>query len=382
MVSLSTIASSIFYISVLILLFVLMTNSSKRIIKFGVPLLVAFAAAIIIRGFIPYEFAFTRNILSYQILPAIDSFFRYTLFEIGVYHINLYGILGTVWLSGIIVHFAKLIYRHCKYVFSTKMLEDVTASKRIQSTLMQIDSEIKAPHSSKILLDYTATTPSLLGFFRPTIILPSLDYSDEDLFFYIKHELSHFLNFDIWKTTLCELLCCVIWWNPLVTKCLRKRVRRITEANADFAAVKFFSELDKINYLESVVKIAKTVANIQKDTPLKHTLASSQKEISQRVDIVLNYDKEKKKRHFSILMALPLLAFLIVLTFGFTVQPHYLLPSENGQSIAFSISDDDSYFVTNGDGSYSMYSAGKFQGIVTTIPESLSQIPVYDSMED
>ena len=56
----------------------------------------------------------------------------------------------------------------------------------------------------------------LVGFFRPTILLPSEHLPDSDARYILAHELTHFRRRDLWKKFLVNMIQCIHWFNPIV----------------------------------------------------------------------------------------------------------------------------------------------------------------------
>ena len=60
------------------------------------------------------------------------------------------------------------------------------------------------------------SSPLLIGFFRPCIVLPSLDISEKDFLYIILHELTHHKRRDMFYKWLVQITVCLHWFNPLV----------------------------------------------------------------------------------------------------------------------------------------------------------------------
>ena len=60
------------------------------------------------------------------------------------------------------------------------------------------------------------SSPLLIGFFRPCIVLPSADLPPADFQYTILHELAHYKRRDMFYKWLVQLAVCVHWFNPLV----------------------------------------------------------------------------------------------------------------------------------------------------------------------
>lgn len=67
-----------------------------------------------------------------------------------------------------------------------------------------------------LLVSPLAQSPMLIGFFHPTILLPSEQVPGRDARFILAHELTHFRRKDLWKKLLVLMVRRVHWFNPIV----------------------------------------------------------------------------------------------------------------------------------------------------------------------
>ena len=60
------------------------------------------------------------------------------------------------------------------------------------------------------------SSPLLLGFFRPCIVLPRADIPEKDFQYIVLHELTHYRRRDLFYKWLVQVTVCLHWFNPLV----------------------------------------------------------------------------------------------------------------------------------------------------------------------
>ena len=94
------------------------------------------------------------------------------------------------------------------------------ASSEVNDCLQQIAREaarlVGVTGEVRLLASPLAQSPMLVGFFRPTIVLPSEHLPDSDARFILAHELTHFRRGDLWKKFLVSMIQCIYWFNPIV----------------------------------------------------------------------------------------------------------------------------------------------------------------------
>lgn len=129
---------------------------------------------------------------------------------------NIIQILSLVWVMGIIVfifwqgiqywHFKKAVSRWVDNITDDRIIQAFCAAC-IQMNVIQ-DIEIK--------LCKKVSTPMIIGFFNPMLLLPSQQFSDKDLTIIFKHELIHFRRHDLWYKLLLLITNSLHWFNPIV----------------------------------------------------------------------------------------------------------------------------------------------------------------------
>lgn len=94
------------------------------------------------------------------------------------------------------------------------------ASNEVNSHLQHIAQEAARlaglTGEVRLLASPLVQSPMLVGFFRPTIVLPSEHLPDSDAQFILTHELTHFRRGDLWKKFLVNMIQCIHWFNPIV----------------------------------------------------------------------------------------------------------------------------------------------------------------------
>ena len=94
------------------------------------------------------------------------------------------------------------------------------ASNEVNGRLQLIAQEaarlVGVTGAVRLLVSPLAQSPMLVGFFRPTILLPSEHLPDSDARFILAHELTHFRRGDLWKKFLVNMIQCIHWFNPIV----------------------------------------------------------------------------------------------------------------------------------------------------------------------
>ena len=96
-------------------------------------------------------------------------------------------------------------------------------------------------------------TPMMVGFFKPTVLLPDKDYSKDELELIIRHEMTHFKRLDVWYKLLLMLANAIHWFNPVIYFMTRTATRDM-EYFCDDTVVKNADAEYKKNYSLAILK--------------------------------------------------------------------------------------------------------------------------------
>lgn len=122
---------------------------------------------------------------------------------------------AVLWL---LVAVGLIIWNVWRLLHYRRQFEQV--SNEVNGHLQQIaqDADRLAGVTSEVrlLVSSLVQSPMLVGFFRPTIVLPSEHLPDNDAQFILTHELTHFRRRDLWKKFLVNMIQCIHWFNPIV----------------------------------------------------------------------------------------------------------------------------------------------------------------------
>lgn len=98
-----------------------------------------------------------------------------------------------------------------------------------------------------------ASSPMLLGCFRPCIILPDPGLPREDFLCTVRHELCHYRRKDLFYKWLVQITVCLHWFNPLVHM-MGQEISRACELSCDEAVVWSLDEKGRRAYGDTLLR--------------------------------------------------------------------------------------------------------------------------------
>lgn len=184
------------------------------------------------------------------------------------------------------------------------------------------------------------SSPFMTGIFRPTLVLPARELTEEQLNNILHHEMTHFKRHDILYKWLVSLVKCVHWFNPVIWYAA-KQINTECEISCDMAVTLTMSRAQEMSYIDTVLSLLPT--GKAKQIPLTTQMASSKRVLKRRFEMIRN-----KRRTSKFVSALS--AVIAVVMLGTTVFASGVLNGSIGGN------ENIKYEVYNGDKKISLNS--------------------------
>lgn len=141
------------------------------------------------------------------------------------------------------------------------------------------------------------SSPLLLGFFHPRIVLATKDLPDTDFYYTILHELTHYKRRDMFYKWLVQFVVCVHWFNPFVYY-MERKLNQACELACDEAVLKGLDNRAKRDYGDMLLR-AVGLGGSYKSSAASVTLHESKKLLKGRLEAIMEFG-EKTKRNFTL----------------------------------------------------------------------------------
>lgn len=136
------------------------------------------------------------------------------------------------------------------------------------------------------------SSPMLIGFFRPCIVLPFVNLPPVDFEYTIRHELTHYRRRDMFYKWLVQLTVCVHWFNPLIYL-MRSEINRACELSCDEAVIRVLDLPGRKAYGDTLLNAMGAGGNYE-DSLASVTLNESKELLKERLDAIMNFKKQSK----------------------------------------------------------------------------------------
>lgn len=125
-------------------------------------------------------------------------------------------VLALVWLIGcgafLLVHLGSYLRYRRRVVVHGVRVRDLEILRLVRS----LSRELGISGGIPVRTYEGASSPMVLGFCRPILVLPEMDYRTEELGFILRHELIHLKRHDIFFKLLFVIANAVHWFNPVI----------------------------------------------------------------------------------------------------------------------------------------------------------------------
>lgn len=146
-------------------------------------------------------------------------------------------------------------------------------------------------------------SPMLIGLFRPMLVLPDREYSEEMLRNILLHELTHYKRRDILYKWFAVIVFSLHWFNPF-TRLIRRELDRACEISCDDRLLRRMNTAGKQNYGDTLLAMA--VGQALPARIVATTFSTEKRNLRERLEHIMTY-KKKGPAVLAIVLAMLLL---------------------------------------------------------------------------
>jgi len=360
-VTLYSFAMAVFLSTVFVLLTHLFRRKEFFLRCFGVPTMLFLYGACAFRMVLPLEFPFTRPVgIPREQGDILQLILQEDALPIGN-GASVLELMLCIWLAGTVCVSAVFLGKYFRSMQKVHVFAKVfPVSETAKSLLAQIQKESPRNLPMRICICPGLEVPMGVGIFRRWILLTGSAYTEDELYYILKHEYIHFCNRDLLVRMLVSLFCCVFWWNP-AGYLLQKDVAEMLELKCDMACTEGFSKEQKIGYLSILTRLVEDAP--EKPKRKKHpffsktgaALLQQKNNLSMRERFHLIRKPARKGKLLGQVLVLGMFAVLLAASYAVVVQPKYDPPMEEiyTDSSIYVLAQTEGYILKHKDGSFS-----------------------------
>ena len=221
--------------------------------------------------------------------PADDVTTAHPLQDIGVLLINQIWLVWLVAALGLLIRKITIYQGFMRYIRAG--LTPVSDIERLDElSIVAEQSGIKKP--IELCVNPLVSSPLLIGFFRPCIVLPSADIPEKDFRYIILHELTHYKRRDMFYKWLVQITVCLHWFNPLVYL-MSREVTRACEFSCDEAVLAKMGCDHAQDYGKTLLDAMAAVGRYKENLGAV-TLSENKQLLKERLGAIMKFEKKSK----------------------------------------------------------------------------------------
>ncbi len=204
--------------------------------------------------------------------------------------ITWYQIAGCIWVAGVIVFIIYHGRKHFRFIKMVNRWGEQTINPQVFEALQRIKSDIGIAKEVRLQICSSVSSPMVLGFISPVIILPQADFSMGELSHILRHELVHLKRKDLWYKSLVFIAAAIHWFNP-VSYLMAKAIAAQCEISCDAEVVKNSDMGGRQQYCETIIGVIKNQSRMQ--TAFSTNFYGGKKGMKNRIFSIMDTTKKK-----------------------------------------------------------------------------------------
>ena len=136
------------------------------------------------------------------------------------------------------------------------------------------------------------SSPLLIGFFRPCIVLPNADISKKAFQYIVLHELTHYKRRDMFYKWLVQITACLHWFNPLV-HLMSREITKACEFSCDEAILTKMGSGNAQDYGKTLLDAMAAVGKYKENLG-SVTLSENKKLLKERLGAIMKFQKTSR----------------------------------------------------------------------------------------
>lgn len=217
--------------------------------------------------------------------------------------VNWFQIAFFIWLAGFVILSLYYILRHFQFMKMINRWNEDIDTPYLLHLLEELKEDMNISHKINIKKSPCISTPMLIGFFEPTILLPTNMILHKEIPLILRHELIHYKQKDLLYKAFMLMAVVIHWFNPMVYW-IAKIINRQCEISCDYDVTNHLDMNGRRLYAEAIILVSSKQTRYQ--TLLSTNFYGGNKNMKKRILSIMSTTKKK----LSFLM----LAFIIMAT--------------------------------------------------------------------
>ncbi|RHP34471.1 M56 family metallopeptidase [Lachnotalea sp. AF33-28] len=173
---------------------------------------------------------------------------------------SLAQVLAIIWFLTAFGLGVGLLIRHCGFMERIRRLSIKSDSEQVLAITEKYRHRFGIRRPVEVRTVDGISSPMLVGFLRPLVLIPCEEFPNMELELILKHELVHYKRKDLWLKTLAEAAAVLHWFNPAVYL-IKRAFERDMEISCDEEAVKDLCWEERKLYCTAIIRVVRRQAS-------------------------------------------------------------------------------------------------------------------------
>jgi len=205
---------------------------------------------------------------------------------------HIYPCLFFIWAALALVFFVRKITNYQDFIQYIKVGNTEVSDIKTLNLMSDYQEKLNIKTRTELYHNTLIVSPMMIGFFRPSIVLPVGKLEDKELSYIFLHELIHYKQRDMFYKWLIQMVICVHWFNPFVYL-LEKEVNQLCELSCDEKVISVLDDKSRREYGDTLISFFKS-NNLYKNSLASVTLSEGAEQLKERLGAIMNFKKKSK----------------------------------------------------------------------------------------
>ena len=219
--------------------------------------------------------------------PADDITTAHQFQDIGVLLINHIWLVWLVAALGLLIRKITIYQGFARYIKAG--LTPVSDIQRLNE-LSIVAEQLGIKKPIELCVNPLVSSPLLIGFFHPCVVLPSADIPEKDFRYIVLHELTHYKRGDMFYKWLVQVTVCLHWFNPLV-HLMSREITKACEFSCDEAVLTKLGSGSAQEYGKTLLDAMAAVGRYKENLGAV-TLSENKQLLKERINAIMNFKKK------------------------------------------------------------------------------------------
>ena len=221
--------------------------------------------------------------------PADDITTAHQFQDIGVLLINHIWLVWLVAALGLLIRKITIYQGFARYIKAG--LTPVSDIQRLNE-LSIVAEQLGIKKPIELCVNPLVSSPLLIGFFHPCVVLPSADIPEKDFRYIVLHELTHYKRGDMFYKWLVQVTVCLHWFNPLV-HLMSREITKACEFSCDEAVLAKMETGNAQDYGKTLLDAMAAVGRYKENLGAV-TLSENKQLLKERLGAIMKFKEPSK----------------------------------------------------------------------------------------